>query len=131
MSKFPLNDPERGRTFMELRFNHLRELYNDELPPLYYVFRLRGRTLEAGFKRYPLLRLFLLGSTKGGKQAWGKARPILSKAWSSGQSERSFCPVVGRSYNMLVFKLDPVLPILRRWWTSKGFPTAQQFGPSR
>ena len=130
-NKFSPDDPKNGRMIIELRFNHLRQLYNDQLPPLYFVYRLRAPSAEAAFRRDGFLRFFLLGSATGDEEAWRKAAPILANVWRTGHGAQSFCPIVAHIGDLLVFKLDPIVPILRRDWGARGFPTRRQFGRPR
>ena len=133
LRRFSPNDRDEARPILELRFNHLRALYDDSLPSLYYVFRFLGRTARASFDADPVLRLLLLGDTTGGEPAWERGGPILAEAWTTGRCDRSYCPIVAsiRRGNMLTFQLDQAVPILRNWWDSKDPPTLRQFGQPR
>ena len=130
LSVIPRDDKEHGRMMIELRFNHLRELYNDHLPPLYYVYLVRTSTVEAAAGD-PLLCFLVVGSFAGDGETRERAIPILVEAWATGHSARSFCPIVGRVGNMLVFDLTPAIPYFRQAWSGKDFPTPREFGPPR
>jgi len=128
---FPRNDPEHARLILELRFNHLRELYRDRLPPLYYVYRTVAQSLESAFGADELLRFLLTGRPEGGPEAWKQAGPVVSEAMRTRNSDGLFCPIVAIVENIIVFKLDPAVPLLRKEWEAKGFPTLREFGPTR
>ena len=127
----PRNDKEHGRLMIEMRFNHLRELYDDHLPPLYYVHLVRTSTVEAAAAGDPLLRFLVVKSFAGDKATWERAMPILAEGWMNKHTDRSFCPIVGRVGNMLVFDLEPAIPYFRKAWSGMGFPTPREFGPPR
>ena len=120
----------RGRALVELRFNHLRSLYHDQLPPLYYVYVVRTGTVEDAFTFDLLLRILLLGDRAESPDARGRVRPIFDEVRRDGSSWRASCPVVAVIDNMLVFDMSPAVPLFRRVWGHLGFPTAQEFGPT-
>jgi hypothetical protein len=128
---FPPNDPEHARLILEMRFNHLRELYQDRLPPLYYVYRMLAPSLESAFGADELLRFLLTGRSEGGPEAWKQAGPVVSEAMRTRNSDGLFCPIVAIVENMIVFRLDPAVPLLRKEWEAKGSPTLREFGPTR
>ena len=131
--KYPRDGRDNARMTLELQFSHLRALYDDNLPPLYYVYHLRARNPRAVFQASSLLRFLLLGSTDKGEQAWERGRPILAEARRATRSDESFCPLVAWTQvgGFMVFQLDPAIPVMHRWWASKKPPTLQEFGHPR
>jgi len=131
------HDPQR--MIVELSFNHLRELYHDALPPLYYVAaqtraylrRRGGAGLIDAVHNDPLLRLILTGQTRQDDGLEQRGAQHLAEALTTGRCTASFCPIVGLSDYLLVFDLRPVVPTLDRLWSSRGAPSLRQFGPPR
>jgi hypothetical protein len=113
----------------ELAFNHLRELYADRLPPLYYIYRVMHPDLKDAYREDPLLRLFVSGATDYSEDKWPAAQEIMEGAAEAGSSERSFCPIVKCRRPVLCFRIDRVVPQLREALSPDGFPTLKEFGP--
>lgn len=126
--RYPFN-ASNARVVLELSFNHLRDLYADHLPPLYYVYTLNSCSPESVFAEDSLLGFLLIGSPAGGTEAWSAAEPILAEALQHGRSDKSVCPIVACVGDLLVFDLQPMVPRFRTAWTDLGFPTRHQFGP--
>jgi hypothetical protein len=128
--KLPGGDPANNRRLLELAFNHLRELYQDKLPPLYYFYHSWRESVEASWRADPFFRFMLLGNPDGSESAWEKARPLLGEAQQSGSSSAASCPIIA-SYlrEFYLIRLDPAVPALREEFAPLGFPTQRQFGP--
>jgi hypothetical protein len=127
----PGRDPATAATVLELSFNHLRELYGETLPPLYYVYRFQSPKVEVAFRDDELLRFLLTGQAQPGEAARDEAWLALEETWRTGQSTRALCPIVARVRRMLVLQADPLVPVLRRTYGARGYPTLWQFGPPR
>ena len=128
---YPLGDSENSRMIIEMRFNHLRELYDDDLPPLYYVYIFCRGDPKSVFDNDALLRFLLLGRTRGGEHAWLRARSIINEGLRTARSAASFCPIVGEASPILVFDLQPAIPYFRELWGGQPYPTLRQYGPAR
>jgi len=125
--KTPINKP----TVFVLRFNHLREIYNDNLPGLYFVYQARKSDLRIIFSKDRIFRFLLQGNNEGGDEAFKEAIPILREAVDKGRSDKTFCPIVAMINRMLIFKMDRAVPVLRRSFENFGFPTLSEFGQAR
>jgi len=132
--KMPRNDPQRGRWLMELAFNHLRELYHDRLPPLYYLYHVVHPTLDEAFAKNHQFRALLLGMDRFAREdwtesQWARARAALEEMMANGRSDKSACPIVGHVDRLIVFDLRPQLEKLMRLFAPFGYPTREEFGP--
>jgi hypothetical protein len=123
--------PGSEQSMMASGFNHLRELYNEKLPPLYYVYRVRGRRLRQAFTDDPYLRFFVRGRTESDETAWQEVATIVKQARKQGGNDQSFCPIVGAFGDLICFSIDPAVPALRWELGGLGFPTLREFGPPR
>jgi hypothetical protein len=129
-AKLPIDDPVHARWILELCINHLRELYHEKLPPLYYFYEAPGGDIRTAFMANHILRFFLLGEPGGGEDAWRRAQPIIDEAIASGSSSHSFCPIIASYYGrFLCFRLDSAVPILVEQFSPEGFPDQRAFGP--
>jgi hypothetical protein len=126
--RFSGDDPANARMMVELSFNHLRELYHERLPPLYYVYRVSARGLEACFQTDPMLRMLLTGRWENGSEAWKEVGPRVTDARKERQNTVLFCPIVAADGDLLVFHMDPAVAVLRQEWQDIGYPTLRQFG---
>jgi len=129
--RLPIDDPEHGRWTIDLVFNHLRELYHDRLPPLYFVYYIQHQTIEQAFAEDPQLRFMATGSTRGGADAWRSARPLIEGAITNGGSEGTFCSIVCANDDILCFDLAPAVPSLYRDFGKNGYPSLAEFGEPR
>jgi hypothetical protein len=123
--------PKDSPLMVQLRYNHLRDLYDDNMPPLYFVFHARKSDLSLVFSKEPFFRFLLLGNNKMSEEAWKKAGPILKEAVNTSRTDESFCPIVGMVSKIMIFDMKPAIPALNRGWDSLGFPTLREFGQTR
>ncbi|MHC4676394.1 MAG: hypothetical protein ACYTBZ_28220, partial [Planctomycetota bacterium] len=130
-SKISPNTPKNKPSIFTLRFNHLRDIYNDNLPPLYYVYRLRKSNFKTIMFTEPIFQFLLLGNNKGGQEALKKTNLILREIANKRRSDNSFCPIVAIINNIIVFDMKPAIPVLRQSFDHFGFPTQEEFGPAR
>ncbi|MGB9623571.1 MAG: hypothetical protein ACPMAQ_01795 [Phycisphaerae bacterium] len=128
---YPPNDRKNARFFIETRFNHLRQLYRDRLPSIYYVYDTGEIDLDKLASGDPLLRLLALGPQYRRPTAASECAAILREAAARGRSDRSFCPIVRMDRQLIVFRMDPLVPTLRQMFDRFGFPSPRQFGPAR
>jgi hypothetical protein len=117
-----------ARSALELSLNHLRDLYRDRLPPIYYVYFLADDDLHATVQRSNHLRFLLTGDGDApGPVAWEKARPALEEAQAVGHSDKSFCPIRATLPRLICFDFTPAMPLLLKAFEHFGVPTLQQF----
>ncbi len=119
-----------ARYQVEMAFNHLRDLYDDALPPLYYVYAVRGREPL----RHPWLWFLLTGEQRPRQPAQAQLiepATALRRGWDTGTAPTSYCPIVARSDYLLVFDMTPAIPRLRELWSDYGYPTLAEFGAPR
>jgi hypothetical protein len=114
---------------LELALNHLRELYHERLPPIYYVFAEKFDVLEPAYRADAFLRFLLSGDVNHSDAGWVRDSGILSEAIQTGGSARSFCRIVLAHDPIICFHLDPAIPRLRAESDMLGYPSAQEFGP--
>jgi hypothetical protein len=139
LTEYRPNAADEGRLMVELSFNHLRELYQGALPPLYYVDAQGCRYAQARGAQGalaivhadPLLRLFLTGQGRNDPAQEQRGAQYLVQAATTGRCRESFCPIVGQSDYLLVFDLRPVVPLLEKMWSHQGAPSLRQYGPPR
>jgi hypothetical protein len=122
--------PHNKRASLELTFNHLRDLYRAQLPPLYYVHLIWEPDIQREFASEALLRLMLTGSMGSGESEWQQARIVLEDVQAHGRTARSFCPVVAQIGPLLCFQIDRAVPLMHRDFDPFGFPSLQEFGPA-
>lgn len=144
--RYPPNDPARSRALLEMRLNHLRQLYHDRLPPLYFAHDTAGMRIEQASARDPFARFAWFLMT-GDKTLVTGDRSLMTGVWKpslrttvsavvkdldvQGRSEQSLCPVQKVGRMLLLFQMDPAVPALRELYDRNGFPTLREFGPSR
>jgi hypothetical protein len=124
------------RLALDRSFNHLRQLYGERLPPLYYAYYPRP-----DWRLIPLGELFLgrpippaarSPAERAAIEAdLAQVEELLRDAYRRGRSDRTFCPVIGATSYGLLFQADKLVPLLMEEYGSMGFPTARQFGPPR
>jgi len=131
LMRYPPDDQANGRQVLEMIFNHLRELYHESLPPLYYVYAPWIADLETAFERDGILQLLLIGGEPKQPDSWrARARPALTEAMEAGRSDQSFCPILGHTGTMIVFHLGPAVPDLMKAFGSKPPPRLEDLGPA-
>lgn len=127
---YPHGSPH-ARWMLELSLNHLRELYRDDVPRLYFVYRFPAVSHNELFAGDPQLRLLLFGKMDHSESDSNQGAEIIREAARTGTSERSFCPIVAVVDDMLCFEMNRLMPVLRDRLAHFAFPTPREFGPTR
>jgi len=104
----PLGSCHDARLGLQRWSDRQRTLRGGKPATLYYVHAVRAGDWQAACADDPLLG-FLLAGDRLARAAPGRiALDAFQDGWTTGRSDQSYCPIVARVCDMLVFRLDPV-----------------------
>lgn len=118
------------RSLLDLTFNYLRGLYQEQLPPMVYLYNIYAptpRNIRRRLADDPLLRALTIGSFEP-----LASEEQIERAVQAFRGEvPAFCPITVRGGSWRSFDLTPLMPVLRSSFRNVSIPKLKEMPAPR